>query len=196
MGSNKSTINSKSLLFGLFILVVGIGIGSLLGDIPFITFKREVDLGVCIAIVGLFGTVFYIPYIVDRKFTKLDNINEIIRTDLESILNNVERLKETYVAIKPSTIVKELQYIKILALFKAISSAILSLDKELKNRNRLVNFKEDVYDGRFVPTRDACTECLIISKKMEMLTINIAMTELDKLCAAIKEYRYKTYSDV
>lgn len=195
MGSSKNTANIRSLLLGLFILVVGVCIGVLLGDLPFITFKREVDLGVCIAILGLIGTVFYIPYVVERKFAKLDNINEVIRADLESVHADVERLKEVYVAIKPSATVKEAQYTEILALFKAISSAVLALNKELEEHKRLKDFKKDVYDERFIPTKDACTESLIVGKKMDTKTILDAMTELNKLCATLKQYRYKTYSD-
>lgn len=195
MGSSKNTINKTNILIAIFILAVGIFIGALIGDVPYITFKRELDLGACIAILGLIGTVFYIPYIVERKFAKLDNINEVIRTDLESIHSDVERLKEVYVAIKPNITVKETQFTEIVALFKAISAAILALNKELEERGRLNNFKKDVYDDRFAPTKDACTENLILGKKLDAKTILGAMTELNKLCAILKQYRYKTYSD-
>lgn len=195
MGSSKNTINRTNVFIALFILAVGIVIGALIGDVPYITFKREVDLGACIAILGLIGTVFYIPYIVERKFAKLDNINEVIRTDLESIHSNVERLKEVYVAIKPNVTIKEVQFTEIVALFKAISAAIIALNNELEGRSRLTDFKKDVYDDRFTPAKDACTENLILGKKLDAKTILEAMTELDKLCAALKKYRYKTYSD-
>ena len=195
MGSSKNTLNKTNIFIALFILAVGIVIGVLIGDVPYITFKREVDLSVCIAILGLIGTVFYIPYVVERKFTKLDNINEVIRDDLESLHANVERLKELYVAIKPNVTVKEAAYTEILAIFKAISSSILALNQELEGRKRLSNFKKDVYDEQFIPTKDACTENLIVGKKMDTKTTLDAMTELNKLCAILKQYRYKTYSD-
>lgn len=195
MGSNKSIASLKKLIVSLVFLVVGIGMGAFMGDIPYITLNREVDLGTCIAILGLIATVFYIPYVVERKFARLDGINEVIRDDLVSIHADVERLKELYVSIKPNTTVKEAAYTEILTLFKAISSAILALNKELEERNCLAGFKKDVYDDRFIPTKDACTENLIVGKKMDTKTTLDAMVELNKLSATLKNYRYKTYSD-
>lgn len=194
MGSGKSTV-SKSVLGGLLILVIGIGIGLLIGDIPYITFEKEIDLGACIAIVGLIATVFYIPYIVERKFVKLDNINEVIRNDIESIHDDVVRLKAIYVAIKPDTIIRKAKFTEIVALFKTISASILELNEELDERGRLKDFKKDVYDGQFVSTKETCTETLMIDKKMNAKTTLDAVTELDKLCAKLKKYRYKTYAD-
>lgn len=195
MVSNKNTINIKSLLLGIFLFFIGVGTGALVGDIPLITFNREVDLGVCIAVLGLIGSYFYIPYVVERKFTKLDNINEVIRSDLESIHDNVERLKGVYLAIKPHAALKEVQYTEILSLFKTISSSILALNSELEKRDRLKDFKKDVYDNHFITTKDTCTDTLIVLKKISTETTLGAITDLDKLCAILKEYRYKTYSD-
>lgn len=195
MGSSKNIINRTNVLIALLILAVGIIIGALIGDIPFITFKREVDLSACIAILGLIGTVFYIPYIVERKFAKLDNINVVIRTDLESIHSNVERLKKVYVAIKPNIAVKQAQFIEIVALFKTISAAIIALSNELDERDRLNDFKKDVYDNHFISAKDASTENLILGKKLDAKTILEAMAELDRLCAILRSYRFKTYSD-
>lgn len=195
MGSSKSTISKTNLLIALLILAIGIAVGALIGDLPYVTFKREVDLAACIAILGLIGTIFYIPYVVERKFAKIDNINEVIRDDLEALHKDVERLKELYVSIKPNTLIKESMYTEVLALFKTISSGILALNKELEARKRLGDFKKDVYDEYFTPAKDACTDTLMVGKKMDIKTTLDALAELNKLCAILKQYRYKTYSD-
>ena len=195
MGSSKNTINKTNVLIVLLTLAIGIVVGALIGDFPYVTFKREVDLAACIAILGLIGTIFYIPYVVERKFAKIDNINEVIRDDLESLHKDVEHLKELYVSIKPNTLVKEATYIEVLALFKTVSSGLLALNKELEARKRLVDFKKDVYDGHLTPARDACTDTLMVGKKMDIKTTLDALAELNKLCAILRQYRYKTYSD-
>ena len=195
MGSSKNRSNRTKLLAILLVLIIGIGIGALIDNIPYITFNNEIDLGVCIAVLGLLGSIFYIPYIVERNFTKLDNINEVILNDLESIHKEVELLKAIYVSVKPNAVIKEATYMQILAAFKTISSSILALNSQLHLHKRLVDFKQEVYNDRFLVAKDACTENLIIGKNMDARTTLDAMTELNNLCAVLKDYRYKTYQD-
>jgi hypothetical protein len=195
MALNKNTFDKKYLLGGFVLLCVGIAVGAVIGDIPFVTFKREVDLGTFIAILGLVGSLFYIPNVVQRKFVKIDNINEVIRDDIESIIKDVERLKEIYVGIKATVAVKPSTYKEILALFKSISAAILALNTELVGRDKLPDFKEDVYNQTFVTAKDACTEELIENTRLAAGVSLDAVTHLNRLCAELRKYRYKTYSE-
>lgn len=195
MTSRKATINKKNLIIGVLLLIFGVALGVIIGDIPYITFKREVDLATCIAIAGLTASVFYIPYVVERKFVRMDNINEVIRNDIESIIDDTNRLKTIYSLIKPTIAIKQSTYIEILSLFKTISSSIIALDEELQERARLSDFKKDVYEQKFTPAKDACTEDLMINAKMDARVAMDSIAHLDRLCAELRKYRYKTYSD-
>ncbi len=195
MASSKNTLNRATVAAGLVLLLVGGAIGVVVGDIPYVTFKREVDLGTLVAILGLIATAFYIPYFVERRFSRMDNINEVVRDDIDAIIQDTERLKQIYVNIKPNIAVKEATYKEILALFKSISAAILALEKELTERGKLANFKEGVYNKVFIPTKDKCTEKLLVNVRLDVNVALDASAQLNKLCAVLRKYRYKTYSD-
>lgn len=183
-------ITKSNVFLGLTILAIGIGIGILINDVPYIQLKHEIDLGTCIAMLGLIATIFIMPYIVQKGLSKQDNINSVLLTDLEDINNDVIKLREIYVALKPSTTISKAKYTSITTLFKTISSEILSLNKELEYQNRLPNFKKEVYDDAYTPAYEFCTGMLVMNKKMELETINLANSALNTLCASLRKYRY------
>jgi len=192
MDSSRSTRNSIAG-FALAI-VIGFGIGIVVQDIPFITFKREIDLGTCISILGLIATIFIMPFVVQKKLSKQDNINSVILIDLEAINTDVSRLREIYVGLKPSSKISKTKYLEIIALFKTLSMEIISLDTELKKRKRMPNFKAEVYEAGYNPAWERCTDSLIIDGKLDAQTILNANSALNDLCAKIRTYRYETYT--
>jgi hypothetical protein len=190
MALTRSTLNSAIL--GLTILLLGVGIGLLINDVPYIQFKHEVDLGTCIAILGLIATIFIMPFVVQKGLSRQDNINSVILIDLQAISSDVIKLREIYVALKPSTAVSKAKYVSITTLFKTISSEILSLNKELERQNKLAKFKKEVYDDCYTPAYELCTDQLVMNKKMDLETIHSANKALNVLCASLRKYRYDT----
>lgn len=179
---------------GLLLFLIGIGIGLLVNNVPYITFKNDVDLGTCIAILGLVVTIFIMPFIVQRKLSRQDNINAVILIDIETINSDVTALREIYVELKSSTQITKEKYRKIIASFKTISAEISSVAEELEARKRLTQFKKDVYDTAYNHAYEVCTDPLVIDGKLNDSTILEANRALNSLCAALRKYRYETFA--
>ena len=195
MDLSKSIPSKYVLGITIIVLAIGIGIGAIIGDVPLIKFETDVDLATCIAVIGFFATVFYLPNIVQRKFTSIDNVNVIIRHDLESMIDDVAKLKDIFVSIKAGRRATQAQYVSILASFKLLSAAILDLNKELEIRGRLTGFKKDVYNEAFVVAKTTCTENIMIQGGLSQAELREATTSLNQLSAALKCYRYKAFSE-
>jgi hypothetical protein len=195
MASNKTTVNRNSVTKGLLLVGTGFTIGVIVQDVPFVKLKMEADLGAVIAILGLIATAFYLPNVVERKFKKKDTINEVVRSDIESIINEVELLKAVYRKIGPTTKIKQTTYTEILGLFKSISADILALNVQLSSRNKLPDFKNDVYVEKYIPTKEVCTNDLVTNKLLSTEIAADAISELDKLTAELRKYRYETFSE-
>jgi hypothetical protein len=190
MALTKNTV-SKSLAY-IIVLLIGFCLGLLFEDFPGIVFKNEVDLGTCMSVLGLIATIYIMPYIVQKGLSRQENINSVVLMDLESINTDVVKLREIYVALKPSIKISKAKYIEITTLFKTISSEILSLNQELERQNKLPKFKKDVYDDNYTPTYELCTDMLVMNKKMDLETIHSANTALNLLCTSLRKYRYYT----
>lgn len=195
MDLRKSIASKYVIGIALFTALIGFGAGVLANDIPFITFKTDLDLAACIAVIGLFATVFFLPYVVERRFSSIDNVNVIIKEDLESILNNVEQLKLLILVVKSGRKATQRQYADILAAFKNISPAIIDLNKELVKRNRLSGFKKEVYDEAYQTAKTACTENLITEGGLSAGEKRDAISSLNHLSAQLKCYRYNAFSE-
>jgi len=193
-GFGMDSKNTKSLTAGALIaLSVGFAIGLLINDIPYISFKREVDLGSIIAILGLITTIFIMPFIVQRRLSHYKNINSVILVDIESIHLEVSKLREFYVDLKPTTKINQAKHIHITTSFRTISAQILALSKELDARKRLPNFKIDVYDKAYENAYETCTELLRLNGKLDNRTILSASKSLNDLVSELKKYRFSTF---
>ena len=190
MALTKNTLSKVAL--GLTILLFGVGIGMLIKRVPYIKLKPEVSIGDFLSTLGLIATIYIMPFIVQKGLSKQDNINSAILVDLEAINLDVIKLREIYVALKPSTAISKTTYTCITALFKTISSEILSLNTELERQNKLPKFKKEVYDDSYTPAYELCTGMLVMNKKMDLETIHSANTALNTLCNSLRKYRYDT----
>lgn len=193
-GMDLKKNKNLSIAAGAVLFFVGLAVGALINDLPFVTFKREVDLGTCIAVLGLVATIFIMPFIVQKKLSRQDSINSVILVDLEAINADVERLREMFVGLKPSTTISKTRFMQITALFKTISAEILSLNRELESQSKLPNFKKDVYDSAYRPAYETCTDPLIIGKKLDEMQIYEANKTLNNLCTSLRKYRYETFA--
>jgi len=189
-----SSKNTREIVTSIVLILIGVGVGSIINDIPGITFNTEIDLATCIAILGLVATIFIMPFVVERKLNQQDNINKVVLIDIDSIYSDVLKLKQIYVELTPRTSISQKKYVEIIALFKTISSGILALNTELEKRQKLENFKNDVYDNSYTPTKESCTETLVIKKKLDEKTILDANESLNGLCSSLRTYRYEAYS--
>jgi len=189
-----STKNAKFYIAtGTIVFLVGVGMGVLINNVPYVTFKKDVDLGTCISILGLIATIFIMPFIVQRRLSKQDNINSVILIDIEAIHSAVARLRDVYAELKPSTKITKAKYVYILTSFKTISADIYALNKELEERQRLSQFKKDVYDEAYIQAYETCTEPLKMDQRLDITTILSANKALNTLSSELKKYRYETF---
>lgn len=194
MSIKRATQIRNKLLLTIVTLAAGIAIGVIVRDFPLFSLKYEVDIGMLATLVGLFITVYIMPFIVEKKLSNTANINGIIVHDLEAILANVESLKTQFSELSPTKKVTEKQYRYVLSTFKTVSSSILALHEQAKSRGKIVNIKDEVYDQYYTPAYETCTERLVYDRTADERTLMDAQNTLNMLAANLRKYRYETYS--
>lgn len=194
MSTKRNTPNRSGVILALSTLVIGIIIGVIVRDFPLITFKHEVDLGMLATIIGLFLTVYIMPFIVEKRLSNTTSISGIIVQDLDAILVNVEHLRSQFNELSPSKKVTEKQFRSIVGTFKSVSSALYALHEQTSGRGRLTEMKDEVYDKFYTPAYDTCTERLMYDRKMDEQSLINAQNTLNMLATVIRKYRYETYS--
>ena len=175
-------------------MLVGIILGVCIRDFPLFTPKYEVDLGMLATIIGLFTTVYIMPFIVEKKLSNTTSVSGIIVQDLDAILGTVELLRSQFNELSPSRKVTEKQFRNIVSAFKSVSSSIYVLHEQASSRNRLINMKDEVYDNYYTPAYDACTGRLMFDRRIDEQSLINAQNSLNMLVSIIRKYRYETYS--
>lgn len=194
MSTKRNTPNRSGLILAASTLVIGVLVGAIIGDIPLVTFKHEVDLGMLATIIGLFLTVYIMPFIVEKRLTNTTNISGIIVQDLDAILLNVESLRSSFNELSPAKKVTEKQFRSIVGTFKSVSAALYALHEQVSSRGRLTDMKDEVYDKFYTPAYDTCTERLMFDRKMDEQSLINAQNSLNLLATVLRKYRYETYS--
>ena len=188
MSTRRNTPNRSGIILAFSTLVVGVIIGVIVKDFPLITFKHEVDLGMLATIIGLFLTVYIMPFIVEKRLSNTTNISGIIVQDLDAILVNVEHLRSQFNELSPSRKVTEKQFRSIVGTFKSVSAALYALHEQASGRGRLIEMKDEVYDKFYTPAYDTCTGTLMYNRKIDEQTLMNAQSTLNMLAMAIRKF--------
>lgn len=132
------------------------------------------------------------PFIIDERATRRNNINSMAVVDLDNICAYVNKARDLYDGISSRKISNK-QCTRILSVFKQIASSIYALSSEFEQCNVLPNFKCEVIVNAYTPAYIACTDKLKNGKKLSTDDIQASQIALDNLFNKIKQYRYRIY---
>ena len=178
----------------IILLLIGVGLGLMIDDIPFLSFETKIDASAILAILSLIATVFLMPFIIEAKRNNLGNIKSMACVDLDTTCNYIDELRRIYKNLLSSnSTIKESEYAIILSTFKQLSSLLTTLSNEFKRRKILPDFAEEVKGDLYQKAYEKCTENLQIGKRVDNKDVQEGLIELNRLFNKIKEYRYRLY---
>ena len=185
---------SKTLLLLIVVLLIGVCIGLVINDIPFLSFDTKIDISSIIATLGLVATIFIMPFIIEARKDNLSGTKSMAIIDLNTLCDYIDDLRVLYKHLlsKDDTL-SEADYVIVISTFKQISSLLTTLSNEFKRRNILQSFELEIKANLYQQTYEKCTENLLTGKKLNNKEIQEGLVELNNLFNEIKKYRYKLY---
>ena len=193
----KSRNNTNKFLLCVFVFGVlcGLIFGILVNDVPFFTFNSNIDVASIISMLSLVVTIFLMPFIIDRAKDNKSKIKMTATADLDYLCSNVDRLKELYMELSDLGIsrLSYKNYVKIITIFKSISSLSGKLNEEFKNRN--VGYDYNDINNIINEAHSKCTGFLKIRAKLDPEDIQGALVILINLYNSIRQFKYRIYEN-
>lgn len=186
---------TKALAYLILALFAGLCAGVLICLRTEISFNTEIDVSSLIEIFGLIVTIFIMPFIIEANKDKAAGIKTMANVDLDTLCAYVDSLREIYQKLlsKQGQTLSTSDYVKILSIFRQMSSLITTLSIEFVHRDVLLGFGADIYEALFEDTYEDCTEWLKKGHAIQESDVHKSLIRLNQLFDELKKYRYKLY---
>lgn len=176
-------------------LVGGFVVGVLMDDMPYVQFKKEVDLSTLISLLGLIGAIYIIPFLINTYFSKRANTNQVIISDMDACLDKLEKVAELYkkLYLKTGHVTRN-DMKELLSDLRRATNCIAALAKELDDHPSLKNFRNEVFEQYNENTYKDHTENTREGAKIDDQNYLAASRSIEETILRIKRFRYLIYS--
>jgi uncharacterized integral membrane protein len=193
MNMQKITQPKGLYVVGILVaIVVGIIIGKIWTDIPFIKFDGSVNVGVIISLLSLIGAIFIIPLVINRYFAKRNQVASTIQADLDEAIKRCETVSEQYRDIhfsKKNVTVNDQKLLRMR--FRDISNILKMVTDNSKKLPEFSAFGKDVLEKFNESAYPDFTDTAITGQKITDDQFFKAVKSMSNITTKLRRYRYR-----
>lgn len=188
----RITSQSFGPIVGLVVaLILGVGVGAILSDIPHLELKKDVDVGALVSLAGLLAAIYIIPYVIDRSFAKRRHKSGLLLSEIDSAISRltdfIKQFRSKYFKGKNLS-QEDIQMITLDA--RSITNLLDGLTQQSSTHRGLEAMRSDVFDEFNLQTVTDYTDSIRAGKPITQDAVLKASKSTEEIIAKLRNYRY------
>jgi|GEM_PF-3541278 len=191
-----TSLNLGSLIGLIVALALGFGIGAIVGDVPHVNFKKEIDIGALISLASLLGAIYIIPYVIEKSFATRRHKSNSMLSEIDSAISKLSEFMQNFRKKYFDESILSQQDIQIITLdARSITNLLDSLTNHALNHSGLESMRTDIFDEFNLRTVADYTDTIRIGEPINQATVLKASNSTENIIAKLRNYRYQLKSE-
>lgn len=198
-GLNMKRITSPTVgsILGLLVaLILGIGIGAIINDIPYVQFKKEIDVGSLISLASLLAAIYIIPYVIEKSFATRRHKSGLVLSEIDSAIlkltDFMEHFRSRYFE-RTNLSQEDIQMITLDA--RSITNLLDGLTSHASNHSGLEDMRSAIFEEFNLRTVTDYTDSIRVGAPIEQDAVLKASKSTEEIIAKLRNYRYQLRSE-
>lgn len=197
-GLSMKRITNYSLgsILGLMLaLVLGVGIGAIINDIPYVQFKKDIDVGSLVSLASLLAAIYVIPYIINKSFAKRRHRSGLLLSDIDSAILKLTELTANFRNKYFEATNLQQEDIQLITMdTRSITNLLDTLTKQASNYDELKDMRVSIFDEFNLKTVADYTDSIRIGQRIEQDAVLKASKSTEEIISKLRNYRYRLRS--
>lgn len=173
-------------------LVLGIGVGVIVNDMPYVQFKREVDVGALISLASLLGAIYIIPYIIEKSFASRRHKSNLLLSEIDSSISKLTDFMNNFRGkyFEAASLTQEdIQMITLDS--RSITNLLDGLTSHAVNHQGMEDMRVSIFDEFNLRTVTDYTDSIRVGRPIEQDAVLKASKSTEEIISKLRNYRYQ-----